>query len=306
MPGYSSIVVGIDFTACSGGALAQALRIASWSGTRVHATHVIDTLVLIELEEALSSMQSDIRNGLVADAEHAWKGFAAHFPGADRLALEVFVDNRVRGILAGAARHEADLIVLGTFGSHAPDTGVGTVATGCVRSAKADVLLHRDTHVGAFRRIVVGVDFSPTSFRAVERAALFAARDDAEMILLHVFRAPWHRVHYRSPTVEVAPHFQKQYRDGLERRLVEFCRPAIDAAGASRVHHELFDHQGHRSGIVEQAARTNADLIVVGTRGRSNIRDLLLGSSAEKVLRDTECSVLAIKPGAPTSVTAMG
>jgi hypothetical protein len=47
---------------------------------------------------------------------------------------------------------------------------------------------------------------------------------------------------------------------------------------------------------VQYAQGVGADLIVLGTRGRTNLRDLLLGSTAEKVLRDSVCSVLAVHP----------
>ncbi|MBM4361664.1 MAG: universal stress protein, partial [Deltaproteobacteria bacterium] len=40
-----------------------------------------------------------------------------------------------------------------------------------------------------------------------------------------------------------------------------------------------------------------ADLVVLGTRGRTNLRDLFLGSTAERVVRECPCSVLAVPPG---------
>ena len=62
------------------------------------------------------------------------------------------------------------------------------------------------------------------------------------------------------------------------------------------VHAKVFPYSGYRSGVLEFAALVNADLVAVGTRGRSNLRDLVLGSTAEKVLRDSVCAVLAAKP----------
>jgi len=62
----ASIVVGIDFTPSSAVALKEALRIAQWNLAAVRAVHVIDTLVAIELEDAVSEFQRDVRNGLMA------------------------------------------------------------------------------------------------------------------------------------------------------------------------------------------------------------------------------------------------
>ena len=163
-----------------------------------------------------------------------------------------------------------------------------------------DVLLVRDTvgraGTAPFKTIVAAVDFSPTSLRAVERAALFAGRDGAELHLLHVFSPPWGELHYRAPSPLAPPHQQKQYRDALGRRLAEFCRPVIEPHGGLRTTMSVYDYAGHRSGIVEYAGTVGADLVVLGTRGRTNLRDLFLGSTAEKALEESKSSILAVKP----------
>ncbi|TAH37222.1 MAG: universal stress protein [Planctomycetota bacterium] len=299
MSRFSSIVVGVDFSQCSAVALGQALRIAGWSGGALHVVHVLDTLVVTELEEALS-MQEGVRDGLVSDARKAWREFAARVPGAERLPIEVAIDNRSAGILKRARQDQADLLVLGALGESGMGIGVGTVASACVRKSAADVLLVCEVRPRAgaapFQTIVAAVDFSPTSLRAVEEAAAIATHDGAGLHVLHVFQAPWHRLHYRAPTPEAAPHFQKQYRDCLERRLHEFCRPALEAQASPRAHFVVHDYAGHRSGIVDYAQSVSADLIVLGTRGRANLRDVLLGSTAEKALQESACSILAVKP----------
>jgi nucleotide-binding universal stress UspA family protein len=277
-------------------AVRHALRIAAWSQATLHAVHVIDTTVVIEIESALSSMQQGIREELVKDAERAWGEFASNISGAGAIPFHVSINNRLVGILDQARRHKADLLVMGAFGDQPPDVGFGTVATACVRKSMTDVLLARDTHAGPFTRVVAAVDFSDTSARALARAALVAARDGAELHVLHVFAAPWRQLHYRAPTLLVQPHEQKQYRDALERRLSEFIRSITDLHPGLRVHPVCFDSSGHRSGIVEYAASVSADLIALGTRGRTNLRDILLGSTAEKALDESSCSVLAVKP----------
>lgn len=299
---FTSVVVGTDFTACSAVALRQALRVAAWSGASVHVVHVIDTHVVIELEEALSQTQKGIRDGLIADAQGAWAEFAKTIPGAAGLPIEVSINNRIVGILARAREDKGDLLVMGAFGHRCPNVGLGTVATACVRKSPIDVLLVRDTRPESgnapFKTIVAAVDFSPTSLRVVERAAMFAARDNASLHLLHAFDPPWRHLHYRAPTPLAPPHLQKQYRDGLEGRLAEFCKPALDAHPNLRGKFVLHDDPGHRSGIVEYAKKVNADLLAIGTRGRTNLRDLLLGSTAEKAMEESSCSILAVKPDA--------
>jgi nucleotide-binding universal stress UspA family protein len=204
----------------------------------------------------------------------------------------VSINNRLVGILKLAREREADLLVMGAFGAQRADVGFGTVATACVRKAAADVLLVRDTQVGAFRTIVAAVDFSETSLRALDRAAQFAAKDGAELHVLHVFSAPWSRFHYRARTPLVEPAQQVEYRNALERRLADVAGRIQAAYPGLRVRTACEDRKGHRSGIVEYAKRVSADLIVLGTRGRTTMRDILLGSTAEKVL-----AVAMLRPG---------
>ncbi|MFN0010006.1 MAG: universal stress protein [Phycisphaerales bacterium] len=296
----TSLVVGIDFTPCCAVALGQAIRIAAWSGggggATVHPVHVIDTIVVLDIEAALSDFQQNIRDSLARDAQRAWGEFAKGVRGAAGLPLEVSVNNRIVGILRRARQAKADLLVMGAFGWREPDVGFGTVATACVRKSMTDVLLVRDTRAGAFKTIVACVDFSPTSLRVLERAAFFASKDDAELHVLHVCGTAWQQLHHAAPTPLVEPHQMKRYRDSVEHRLAEFARPVLARYPGLRSRSALHDQSGHRSGIVAYAKSVSADLIVLGTRGRTSLRDILLGSTAEKALEESPCSVLAVKP----------
>lgn len=295
---YRSIVVGVDFAPSCAAAVRQALRFALWSGARVEGVHVVDTVVIAEIEQNLSPLQTSIREGLVHDARAAWAEFSAGIEGAPGVELSVVINNRVRGILARAEAARADLLVLGAFAHKAPDLGLGTVATACVRRCAAPVLLVRDTHTGPYRTVVACVDFSDTSLNAVRHAAAIAEQEQAELHLLHVFDAPWKHVHYRGPSQIADAGIQQHYRDGLLARLRAFCEQEVQHLSKARVRFEVFDHTGHRSALAEYARHSGADLLVLGTRGRSNLRDVLLGSTAEKLLREAPCSVLAVKPSA--------
>jgi len=154
MSGWKSLVVGVDFTACSASALRQAIRIAEKNQAPLHVVHVIETLVVMDLEEALSPFQADVRAELVRDAREAWPGFTGDIPGASALELEVQISNPVAAILRRGRERSADLLVLGAHGTSPPDRGAGTLATACVRKAGSSVLLVRDPHVGPFRSVV--------------------------------------------------------------------------------------------------------------------------------------------------------
>jgi nucleotide-binding universal stress UspA family protein len=293
---YQTILVGTDYTPCSAVALAQAMRIAAWSNAKVRAVHVIDTTVVLEFESVLSDFQKAARESLLDAARSAWRDFSAGVPGAASLPVEIKINNRVAGVLSDAHDARADLLVLGAFGDRRPDVGFGTLATACVRKSMSDVLLVRDTQKGAFRTIVAGVDFSETSMKALHRAAGVAVKEGAELHALHVCDAPWTRLHYRSPETMALVEKQHEYRAHLERTLAEFVKPVVAANPGLRLRAVCDDSGTHRLGIADYAAKVGADLTVLGTRGKTNLRDILLGSTAERVLAESRCSVLAVKP----------
>lgn len=299
MQQLTSIVVGIDFTPGSAAALREALRIAAWNRSRLSVVHVIDTLVVMDLEEALSAFQIGLREDLIAQSRGEWARFAAEIKGASSLELQIRINNRTVGILGAARDAAADLLVLGAYGAQPPETGIGSVAGGCVRHAPCDVLLVRDHQAGPFKCIVACVDFSPTSLIALDQAARIAAQDAASLHILHVFDAPWHQLNYRAAPAGPGPSYEQAHRDAVLTRLSNFSRSLGREIAYLKPTICLHDHRGHRSGIVDYASKVDADLIVLGTRGGTNVRDVLLGSSAEKTLRLSTCSVLAVKPDHP-------
>lgn len=290
------VVVGIDFTPGCRSALRDAIRLARWSGAPVHAIHVIDTLVAAELEEALGRNQPDVRAAVVADARAAWPAFVGDVEGAAGVSFDVRIDHRIQGIVSAAGSLNAALLVLGARSTPRPDVGPGSIATGCVRYAPCSVLLSRDDRSGPFKVVAAPTDFSPTSRLALEQAARIAARDGAALHILHVFDPPWAHLHYRAPTAEADPHFQREYRAALERRLQAFAADLGLPSGAPAPVFSLITRSGHRSAIIDHAQQIHADLVVLGARGRTNLRDVLLGSTAERVLSESVCSVLVVRP----------
>lgn len=294
-----SLLVGIDFTPSSAAALAQALRLADAmtpDGAEVRAVHVIETGMLIDLQEAYAPFMRDLPETLLSDAQSKWQTFASELPGKNKVAFDVAVGSAISEVTRIIQEHKPDLLIAGTHGmSGTTDEGVGTLAAQLVRRIPNDVLLVRDRQSGAFRRIVACVDFSATSKRALSAAAKVALHDDAELRIVHVFRAPWKQVHWHSPTPQANPDFQKQYTDVLMRRIEDFA--SATAAELSRAPIiELHESASHGSGISEYATQVSADLVVLGTRGRSNLKALFLGSTAERLLREIPCSVLAVQP----------
>lgn len=279
-----SIVVGIDFSDTSWVALGHATRIARWSGAGLHAVHVVDTGGDPDPAVPMTELQRGIRAGLQEEGRLRWPAFARGAADADELALEVTCGSRFSALLQHVVDRRADLLVLGAVGQTRPNVGLGTLASACIRGVPADVLVVRDDFQGPFRTVVVGVDFSETSRRALEAAAMLAAHESAT--LRAVFVVP----DVRATAVVPSPD--------VDQELEMFTRAATDAWPELEARCDVYPHTGHRSGVLEFASLVNGDIVVVGTRGRTNLRDVVLGSTAEKVLRDSVIAVWACKPAA--------
>jgi nucleotide-binding universal stress UspA family protein len=144
-----------------------------------------------------------------------------------------------------------------------------------------------------WNRICCAVDGSEPSRRALQLAAGLAKRLEASLTVLHVHDVPSVGM---TEVPAVPPMSRSAFdRDREEaRRLLEAARAEGDAIAPGRVSAELL--QGDPAWeIVKYGAEHDCDVIVVGTHGRTGVRRLVVGSVAERILRDATCPVLAVR-----------
>jgi len=298
-----SIVFGVDFSSCSASALKQAIRIAAWNRAQLHVIHIAERSFHMDLVDIAAGLDP---SHLVTDAREAWREFITDIPEASELELRVEIGHPVASMVRHAREHAADLLVLGTHGDLGHRSGTGTVATACVRKAMTKVLLVREPHAEPFKSVVACIDFSETSFTALEQAVRVATQDGARLHVLHVFHGPWHTLHDRARTALGTAEYERQYRDSLRHQLEEFSKPLLEEMRDLPHQYDVFSFPSYGSGITDFAQQVSADLVVLGTRGRTNLRDILWGSTAERVVRDAPCSVLTVKPAGFEHPLALG
>ncbi|WP_224333722.1 universal stress protein [Haloprofundus halobius] len=137
--------------------------------------------------------------------------------------------------------------------------------------------------------ILVATDGSDPSEAAVDRALDLAKQYGAT---LHVLSVVDTRV-YTDVDVRTEPVF-----DALDERAREIVAPVAETASAADVP-VVTDvvHGSPASGIVDYATEHDVDVIVVGTHGRRGVRRMLLGSVAERVVRNSPIPVLTVRGG---------
>jgi nucleotide-binding universal stress UspA family protein len=141
------------------------------------------------------------------------------------------------------------------------------------------------------KNILCPIDRSPSSLQAFDRAIAIARRRRARLYLLEVVEslaAPGGRVGPKQPGV------LNEERAALERDL----RQVLVSRRVSDVKVEIIMREGNVvQEILAQAADCRPDLIVIGSHGRGGVQRLVLGSVAEKVLRQATCPVLTVRRG---------
>ncbi len=151
--------------------------------------------------------------------------------------------------------------------------------------------------MGHWNEICCAVDFTDPSRAALERAVELARRLDAALTLRHVRSQafPGADLLYGEgdPSVEEEPHNARldTWRAQAERELGRSVRVAVLSGNPAREIARFADH--------------GVDMLVVGTRGPTGLGRLVLGSVAEKVVRDATCPVLVVHRPAAEAETSI-
>lgn len=147
----------------------------------------------------------------------------------------------------------------------------GSVSQYVTRHAPGPVVVIREPHTARTGRIVVGIDGSEHSAKALAVALQHAADTGGHVRALHV---------------------REERGDSTDAKVEQVVADAVQAAGGVQVE---TDHvRGSAADELATASR-EADLLVIGTRGRSPMSALLLGSVTQSVLQHSQCPVAVIR-----------
>lgn len=142
--------------------------------------------------------------------------------------------------------------------------------------------------VRLFRKILCPIDFSEHSLTALDIALKLVRQNDAALYLLNVAPVPAGAAGFQPVPMDPYPYIEKDRREQLEK-LAQERVPA-------EVRCETIVISGDPAERVLETARSvDADLIVMGTHGRKGLGHLVLGSVAERVVRESPIPVLTTR-----------
>ncbi len=303
MKTFRHIVIAVDFTKHCRLAVKEAVHRAAADGAEIIAVHVMDEFLMEELKKAQATDRVTIRR--------EWEQKLSHFieevgAGDTTVRVEVRVGNPFIELVEACRARQADLLVMGAKGSRSEPNRIGVIAAKCIRKAPVDVLVVRQDAQGPFKKAVACVDFSENSAKAVQCALHIAGQDGGSVDALFVYQSALAMsVDYgglvTTPLLaEADPAALTAWQKDLETFLEPLCR----ATGDVPVRAIVKERVNIREAILDHVSEIQAGLVVLGTRGKSGLRELLIGTTAEKIIQNAPCSILAVKPDTLTPETA--
>jgi nucleotide-binding universal stress UspA family protein len=206
-------------------------------------------------------------------------------------------------LIRAVQRHDFDLLIKAPH----PPTGLtqrllyGSFDLHLLRKCPCPVWIDRPESAHPYRNILAAVDSSDLANLELNRlimdlASSLAAKESAKLHVLHAWQMTGEstlrsgRARISAAEVEkLLAETQQSHRQRLDDLLVAYGLSTADP-GVRLV------KEKPAKAIAERAEEINADLIVMGTVGRTGIPGFIIGNAAEDVLRTTRASILAVKP----------
>lgn len=293
MKTFRNILVGIDFSPASCAALKAAMRLAAYDDASITAVQILEP----HLAESIQKVHGFSDLQLQANMEDTlMRFFNESGISSKTLLLRLKVGRPFEELMASCAETKADLLVLGTRGNEHKINQIGSVASKCLRKAPADVLLVREDLAHPFKHAMVCVDFSETAALAVSRAGHVAECEGTKLECVFVYQTPViFGVDYNGflPSLPVTGDFDAE---AGQKELEEFVTPLLKPYFNLNWQCEVHQSPGVRDDLIRHAHYTKCDLVVLGTHSQTNFEKFFLGSTAESIIREAPCSVLAVKP----------
>ncbi len=241
---------------------------------RIYFLHVCKEL---ELPEKLADKYPDLLAPLDESLEHDIKQKVDNFTWAKgiELTVDVMEGNPIREILHYSHVKESDMIVMGRKKQL---KGSGVASSRISRKSICSVLLVPEILPEKLERILIPIDFAATSERSYRVGESFAKKG-ALISMIHLYHVP----HGYSKTGKSYEEFDTIMLQNAQKEFRHFTK-TLNMKAIPDSHFVNGDKENPEAIIMEYAGQISADIIVIGSKGKSTSAFILLGSMAEKLL----------------------
>ncbi len=292
---FKKILIPVDFSDFSNKAMEFGLQLAEKFQAKIELLHVV---VLFQDDIDEESRLQEYESWIKRREEKIRQQLKASEKLANQKDIEI-TTTVLRGISAADAildhidENPPELIVMGTHGrSGLKHFLQGSVAEKVVRLSRIPVLtVHRSITQFRIKRILVPIDFSIYSKSATDFACVMAKQFGAALNFLHVIEQDIHPSFYASGVTSIFD-VDPGLKERVTQNMKEFLKDQLEESQPASYHAK--EGKAHRE-IVEFAKENETDLVIIATHGLTGLDYILLGSTAEKVVRWANCPVLTVK-----------
>jgi nucleotide-binding universal stress UspA family protein len=286
-----TVLVATDFSAGAERALERALLLPLAAGAKVHVVHVLGkggprAARTDARERALSMLEGSVASARDrAQARGDDLELTSHFREG-----QPFVE-----IIRSARELGAELVLVGRHGrERLRDAVIGTTAERVLRKGDVPVLVVNAEPAGPYAKPLVATDLSDASRRTFDFALRVLDPQLRSIGVVHAVEVPFEG--FLTPSVS-GPNDRRAYRRTFERQGARALEAYLEPYAQSGVTWRTVVRAGDpRGAVVATSLRRRADLLAIGTHGRTGIAHALLGSVAEWLVAHCRCDVLVVRP----------
>lgn len=298
---YSRILVAVDFSPYTEATVKHAVWLArkcSASITLVNALpnlrHLVESASYPGKVDFLYGEGTDFLREVERESEGRLRKLVSDINADDlRVSFKTVLGAPYAEISRLVMDEGYDLVIAGTRGLSAwKQFFLGSTSHQLIRNCPSSVWIDRAEHVEPPKVVLAAIDFSDVSRRAALESLKIAQQAAAEFHLAHVID---------STELPEATLYKNSWGNSVRNKVEEEAVVRLSEFTVSlgtdpeKVHtHLVSGAPWHDIGLI--AEEVNADLIAIGTVGRSGISGVLLGNTAERVLNTCKCSILTVKP----------
>jgi nucleotide-binding universal stress UspA family protein len=294
----TKVLVPVDFSPPSTVAVNHAVELARRFRAKLAMLHVIEPATALMYTFPTESEAAEKKR-----VQRAERMLAAMLSPEDQDDLDVETAVPVGDIeseIASAVRNQhADIVVMGTHGRGLIGRWIiGSVAQAMLRKLEVPILtVCHSTRPLSFKRVLFATDFSGASAEGLEFAVNLAATLNAELMVAHILDTR-PLVSYETP--EMAAVFDAEQQRFMKEAETAFKQLESDARNRKVKLETVLAEGIPADAIVRIADENRVDFIVLAVTRKSRMDRILLGTTAEKVIRDAHVPVLSV-PARPTA-----
>ena len=277
-------------------ALEQALSVYDLENSRITLVEVAHDISSSFVEAGI--VADELRDELLDERRKNAEALVANVDTVGDIEVKLLTGTPFIEVIQEVIRGKYDLLIKPSDGIGKIARIVGSTDMNILRKCPCPVWIVKPTRKHKHKNIVAAIDPDPKDGNAelnrliLELAASMSAHHAAE---LHVVAAWGLRGHYALPSRQHQARLdqlRKDMKKATRNWLNELTAP-FEADGVDASVHLI---EGRASEVIlEESKRHSADLIVMGTVGRTGIAGYFMGNTAERILADINCSVLAVK-----------